>query len=170
MQKRLVDPLGMASAGFGVPNAHDQIDQPWGHSWGLAWLGYKWQPDQSDNSEALGPAGRVHCTIEDWAKFASLFLTDGNPVLDGKYVNQLIQPIGFYAAGWGIAEQSWAKGKMLTHAGSNGIWYASVLVAPELDRIYIVATNSRNFGTTADMCVEVTNKMIRMDLKPDQSK
>ena len=31
------------------------------------------------------------------------------------YLNKLIEPAGshFYAGGWGVSEQAWAKGKML---------------------------------------------------------
>ncbi len=161
IKKRLFDPLGMSSASFGAPNTHDKIDQPWGHS--NSWSGNKWQPDQTDNSEALGPAGRVHCNIEDWAKFLSLFLTDENLVLDKKYLNKLMTPIGFYAGGWGVVEQKWAGGTILTHNGSNGIWYASVTVAPKLNRTYIVVTNSCDFGSTPGICNEVLKKLVRMD-------
>lgn len=163
MKKRLFDPLGMSSAGFGAPNTHNQTDQPWGHE--KAW--YKWKSDQSDNPEALAPAGMVHCSIEDWAKFLSLQLTMENPILERKYLNKLIEPVGshFYAGGWGVAEQDWAKGTMLSHSGSNGVWYASVVVAPKLDRAFVVATNSRDFGVTEDVCIEMTNKMIRMNLQ-----
>ena len=162
IKKRLFDPLGMSLAGFGAPNTHDQIDQPWGHS--NPWSGNKWQPDQTDNSEALGPAGRVHCNIKDWAKFLSLFLTKKNPVLDGKYLKKLITPIGFYAGGWGVVEQKWADGAVLTHNGSNGIWYASVTVAPKLNRTYIVVTNSCDFGSTPGICNEILKKLVRMEL------
>ncbi len=167
MKKRLFDPLGMSSAGFGPPNTHNQIDQPWGHSWEFSLFGNNWQPDQSDNPEALGPAGRVHCNIGDWAKFLSLFLLDENPVLDSKYLDKLTTPVGYYAGGWGVAEQAeqpWAKGKALSHGGSNGIWYTFVIVAPKIHRIYIVATNSREFGSTARVCNDMISKLVKMDL------
>lgn len=168
MKKRLFDPLGMSSAGFGAPNTYNQTDQPWGHS--SSWLRGKWQPDQTDNPEALGPAGRIHCSIEDWAKFLSLHLIDKNPVLERKYLNKLIEPVDghFYAGGWGVADeedQPWAKGKAFTHNGSNGIWYTSVMVVPKLNRAYIVSTNSRDFGITEDVCSKMIGKLIRMDLK-----
>jgi len=162
MRKRLFHPLGMTSAGFGPPNTQDQNDQPWGHS--DSWSGNKWKPDQTDNPEALGPAGRVHCGMEDWAKFLALFLTEKNPVLDKKYLNKLISPTGFYAGGWGVVKQKWSGGPVLTHNGSNGIWYASVTVAPELNRIYIVVTNSCDFGSTPGICNEILKKLVRMDL------
>jgi len=167
MQERIFDQLEMSSAGFGAPNTHDQIDQPWGHSSGLSWLGNKWKPDQTDNPEALGPAGMVHCNIADWAKFISIWLTSENPILERKYLDKLIEPVSghFYAGGWGVAENEWAKGITISHSGSNGIWYTSVLVTPKLDRAFIVSTNSRDFGVTENVCIEMTNKMIKMEVK-----
>ncbi len=162
MQKRLFDPLGMSSAGFGAPNTHNQIDQPWGHS--NSWLGNNWQPDQTDNPEALGSAGRVHCNIEDWAKFLSLQLTNENPILERKYLNKLIEPDGNYAAGWAVIEQPWTKGVVHTHNGSNGVWYAMVVVAPQLNRTFVVATNSCNFDSTPDICNNILKKLVRMEL------
>jgi len=164
MKQRLFDPLGMSSAGFGAPGTPKQIDQPWGHE--KVWYWYKWKSDQSDNPEALGPAGMVHCSIEDWAKFLSLQLTEENSIIDKKYLNKLIEPVGshFYAGGWGVAENDWAKGTMLSHSGSNGVWYTTVVVTPKLDRAFIVATNSRDFGVTADICREMTNELIIMEL------
>lgn len=164
MKKRLFDPLGMPSAGTGAPNTHNETDQPWGHS--KSWYGNKWTPDQSDNSVALGPAGTVHCSVEDWAKFISLQLSEENAILEKKYLNKLIEPVGnhYYAGGWGVAEQPWANGIMITHSGSNGIWYASVVITPVMNRAFIVATNSCDFGTTEDICRDVINKLIIMEL------
>jgi len=165
MAERLFEPLGMSSAGFGIPSKLNQINQPWGHSK----TGNGWHPVQSDCAEALGPAGRIHCSIEDWAKFISLQLTNNNPILDSISINKLIEPpSGFYAGGWGVAEHEWAKGKMLSHCGSNGIWFSSVVVAPNLNRAYVVVTNSRDFGVTKDLCTEMTNKIIIIDLETNK--
>ncbi|PKP34570.1 MAG: penicillin-binding protein [Bacteroidetes bacterium HGW-Bacteroidetes-17] len=161
MKQRLFDPLGMRSAGFGAPGVPNKTDQPWGHQKS----GDSWQPTQSDCSEALGPAGRIHCTIEDWAKFLSLQLTNKNQILDQVFLNKLIEPVGFYAGGWGVSKQDWAKGSLITHNGSNGRWFTTVLVAPELNRAFVVSTNSRDFSVTEDMCNEIITKLIRMELK-----
>lgn len=40
-----------------------------------------------------------------------------------------------------------------------------IMVAPNLDRTYIVVTNSRDFGVTEDVCNEMISKLIRMDLR-----
>jgi CubicO group peptidase (beta-lactamase class C family) len=160
MKQRLFDPLGMTSAGFGEPDAHQSTGQPWGHSK----YGGRWQPGRSYDAEAIGPAGEIHCTVEDWAKFLSLQLAGKSSILDQKYLNKLVEPVGFYAAGWGIMEDlPGAKGKVLTHNGSNGIWYATVTVAPGLDRAFVVVTNSRDFSNTGDICSKMMSRMIKID-------
>jgi CubicO group peptidase (beta-lactamase class C family) len=165
MKKRLFDPLGMSSAGYGNPNISKSTAQPWGHNKFL----WKWWPSESYYEEAISPAGRVHCSVEDWAKFLSLQLTEENSILDKEYLNKLIEPVGghYYAGGWGVAEHAWAKGITLNHAGSNEIWYASVLVTPKLDRAFVVATNSCDFGSTPAICNKIIRKLIRMDLNID---
>jgi CubicO group peptidase (beta-lactamase class C family) len=164
MKLRLFDPLGMTSAGFGVPDKRQSIDQPWGHTGS----GGNWQPSTSYDAEAIGPAGEIHCSIRDWAKFLSLFMSGKNPVLDSTSINKLEQPVGFYAGGWGIIEdRPWAKGKVLTHNGSNAIWYATAIVATKINRAYMVVTNSRDFSSTEDLCAQMINKLITMDLNPN---
>lgn len=167
MKQRLFDPLGMSSAGFGNPNISKSTAQPWGHN-KYVW---KWWPSESYYNKAGGPAGEVYCSISDWAKFISLQLTEENSILDKEYLNKLIEPVGdhFYAGGWGVAEHAWAKGITLNHAGSNEIWYASVLITPKLDRAFVVATNSCDFGSTPNVCLEIANKMIRMELNLDNN-
>lgn len=73
-------PLGMSSAAFGGLGTPGQIDQPWGHKNGYP---AKENGPDVDNPPVLGPAGRVHCTIQDWAKFIQDQLrgTRGDPAL-----------------------------------------------------------------------------------------
>jgi CubicO group peptidase (beta-lactamase class C family) len=166
MQKRLFEPLGMTSAGFGEPDKRQSIDQPWGHEK----FSGKWQPSIAYDAEALGPAGEIHCTIEDWAKFISLQFAGKNTILDRKYLHRLIEPEGFYAGGWGVSERPWAKGIVLMHNGSNGIWFATVLLAPKIDRAFIVATNSRDFTSTSDICAEMIAKLKTIDFQDEEIK
>ena len=152
MKERLFEPLAMKSAGFGSPGQFGAVDQPWGH---LKW-GSKWQPLQGDNAEALGPAGRVHCTIRDWAKFVALQLpANKNRFLSRMNLDKLIEPIGDYAGGWNVVKRSWAKGIALNHGGSNTMWFANLWVAPELNRAYVTVTNSydKNSFTISDNVV-----------------
>lgn len=144
MQERLFAPLGIANAGFGPPGTPGGIDQPWGHrpdgSGG-------WTPNQYDNDPALGPAGTVHISIEDWAKFISLWFINKEPeILNRSVFNELSTPeAGNYAAGWGVFQQAWASGTTIGHDGSNTYWYAILQIAPSLGVAYLVVANSSDF-------------------------
>ena len=159
MRERIFEPLGMKSAGFGPPGASGKTDQPWGH----VRSGEGWLPRQFDNAEALGPAGRVHASFADWAKFLAMQLPGGNSTeLDRKALDKLITPTGNYAGGWRVTKRPWGKGTVLTHSGSNTMWYALVWVAPQLDRAFLVATNSRDDNSHA-ICDQVIGKLIKID-------
>ena len=163
MGKRIFDPLGMDSAGFGAPGGPGNTDQPWGH----IWSGDGWRPRQFDNAEALGPAGRVHCSVADWAKFLAMQLPGGkNLGLDRKTLSRLITPTGTYAGGWILANRPWGKGTVLTHSGSNTMWYATVWVAPKLNRSFLVATNSRDERSHL-ICDQIIGRLIRIDQGAD---
>jgi CubicO group peptidase (beta-lactamase class C family) len=145
MRRWLFEPLGMTTAGFGAPG--EDHPQPWGHD---ALLGsYLPVPPGpgSDNPQVIAPAGTVHCSIEDWARYARLHLKGARGTAE------LLKPESFaklhsdlhkqdYGFGWVIAEEAWAGGKVLVHDGSNGRWYAFILIAPERDVAMVVATNA----------------------------
>jgi CubicO group peptidase (beta-lactamase class C family)/dienelactone hydrolase len=139
---RLFEPLTMTSAGFGFPGTKDQVDEPWGH---YTLLGSA-VPIQNDNAAALGPAGTVHCSLPDWAKFVALHLQEG------RGEKSLLQPESFrclhtppeghnYAGGWLVVEQPWTAGKALAHSGSNTFWFATVWLAPRLNAAFLAVAN-----------------------------
>ena len=142
MQERLFAPLGISSAGFGAPGVPGELDQPWGHRRDPD--SGNWVPCQLDNAEALGPAGTVHVAVGDWARFVALWLDDEPPAsLDRETLDRLITPVARrYAAGWRVERRSWARGRAVTHDGSNESWYAILWLAPRVGRAYVVATNS----------------------------
>ncbi|MBN1180726.1 MAG: beta-lactamase family protein [Bacteroidales bacterium] len=163
MNDRLFVPLGMSTAGFGPPNTKDQVDQPWGHAIFLS----GWQPLQLDNPEALGPAGTVHASIEDWGRFITLFLKHGNTkILERDIINKLIDPVEDYACGWSVVQRDWANGTAITHAGSNTMWYVTVWIAPEINRAFIAGTNSYN-ENTATVCDKILVKLIEKYQDPE---
>lgn len=141
MQNGLFAPLGMGSAGFGPP-ARNGVDQPWGHR---SFLGYL-TGSQHDNPPAIGPAGTVHSSIPDWAKFASLHLqaARGDVFLLKKetFVRLQTPPEnGDYAMGWIVLAPEWVKDRVLAHDGSNTLWYSSIWILPDRDLALLVATN-----------------------------
>jgi CubicO group peptidase (beta-lactamase class C family) len=168
-QERLFRPLGMATAGFGSPGSAGKVDEPWGHHN----EGGEVKPNRVDNPPLIGPAGTVHCSMADWAKFATLHLRGGQ----GK--GQLVKPGTFrtlhtpppgreYAGGWFVVERSWAGGKALNHKGSNKSWFATIWLAPARDLAVLVATNQGDGGNglngPADLsCDEAIDALLRYD-------
>ncbi len=142
MQTRLFEPLGMSSAGFGTPGRAGAVTEPWGHRLD----GRDVKPTQQDNAPSLGPAGTVHCSLPDWAKFAALHLAgehDSSKLLKPATLKTLHTPPPSceYAGGWIVLERSWAGGTALNHAGSNTSWYAVIWLAPARNFAVLVATN-----------------------------
>ena len=125
-----------------------------------------WEASQLDNSEPLGPVGRVHCSLADWAKFLALQLPNSNPMIQNRHqLDQLIEPVGDYAAGWGVYQYNRVKGTVLTHDGSNTMWYARVWVAPNIDRAYMVVMNAafKDSSKSATICDQVISELIKID-------
>lgn len=151
MMGRLFKPLGMASAGFGVAAKPRQVDQPWGH----VRRGGKFVPTYGDNHRALGPAGTVHCAVEDYLRFAALHASMGarpEGLVSRATCGLLHKPAkGNYAFGWGVCERSWARGHALNHSGSNTMNYFVVWVAPAIDLALAVATNASDERTPAHL-------------------
>jgi CubicO group peptidase (beta-lactamase class C family) len=142
MREKLFTPLGMKTAGFGPAATEHQTDQPWGH----IRQGDKYAPRYGDNHRALGPAGTVHCSIDDYLKFAALHSSMGSRppgIVTAKLCEKLHEPAkSNYAMGWGVYERSWAQGRAITHAGSNTMNYFVVWAAPKTDFALAVATNA----------------------------
>lgn len=165
MHEKLFQPLGMKQVGFGIPGTLGQVDQPWGHQ--PTWLGLgALKPVQLDNAPSIGPAGTVHASIEDWAKFIALHLKPENSLMAKEIWTQLHTPPvdSEYALGWGVVERSWAGGKAWTHSGSNTVNYCVCWLAPQKDFAVIIATNSgqQNAAMALD---KAASELIRRQLK-----
>ncbi len=146
MRERLFAPLGMKTAGFGAPGSAKSVDQPRGHRAD----GSAVEPGPgADNPPAIGPAGTVHASLRDWAKFVALHVEGArgtSKLLKKESFARLHEVPGNakegYAMGWGVTRRPWAKGPILTHAGSNTMWYCVTWVAPERDFAVLVCTNA----------------------------
>ncbi len=165
--KTIFEPLGMKSVGFGGTGTPGKIDQPWGH-------GPKGKPvsgngPKMDNPLVLGPAGTVHCTLEDWSKFVidQLRGARGEPALlqPETYTKLHTPPFdGNYSLGWLVTERDWSGGTVLTHAGSNTMNFAVVWLAPQRDFAVLVCTNQG--GPAAQKaCDEAAGELIKLHLK-----
>ena len=164
MQKRIFDPLGMPSCGFGAMGAPGKVDEPWQHTLLLAGHRAIEPGPQSDNPPVIGPAGTVHCSIVDWGKFIGAHLRgeQGAPgILKPETFKRLHTPSfgGDYAFGWIVTDRPWAGGRALTHAGSNTMNFAIVWMAPAKDFAVLVATNQAG-GETFNACDEAASVLI----------
>jgi CubicO group peptidase (beta-lactamase class C family) len=158
--EKLFKPLHMDSAGFGPPGMPGQLDQPWGHAQRLLGL----VPLQEDNPPAISPAGRVHCTLDDLARYVIFHLQggrDGGGLLKPETLRRLHTPPkgGDYACGWSCAERPWAGGTALWHNGSNTMWYVVMWLSPAKDFAVIVGTNTGQTDA-AQGCDDVAGEMI----------
>ena len=137
-------PLGMTSVGFGGTGTTGQIDQPWPHQ-------ANGQPMPAngpaiDNPPIMGPAGTVHCSLADWARFVADQLRglQGHGALLSSESYKFLHTAPFggnYTAGWLVVDRPWGGGTVYSHAGSNTMNYAVVWMAPLKDFAVLVVTN-----------------------------
>jgi D-alanyl-D-alanine carboxypeptidase len=145
----VLEPLGITSAGFGPPPLL------WGHGGRMLQLGPLGLIDvgrvgpadpgrvRSDNPAVLSPAGRLHLTLADWAKFQRVFLASGAGFLRPETVERLLTPgpgRGYrQALGWapaaGLGDISFGQ------QGSNTYWVATALLDPARERAAMVVCN-----------------------------
>lgn len=169
MTERLFHPLHMTTAGFGAMGTPGKLDQPRQHL--LAGETHQViEPGPlSDNPSVIGPAGLVHCSLEDWGKYVRLHL-QGEEGKDGLLKAKTLQHLhtpqfgGEYADGWGVTDRDWGGGRVWTHAGSNNQNYAVVWMAPKKDFAVLVCTNQGG-EEAAKACDEAAAALILLHLQ-----
>lgn len=168
IREEVFTPLKMTSVGFGGTGTRGQIDQPWPHH-----SGGKPMPENGpamDNPPVMGPAGRVHCTIQDWAKFIQDQLRGarGEPALlaPASYKKLHTPPFGGeYGLGWLVVKRDWGGGLVLHHGGDNTMNFANVWIAPQRDFAVLVCVNQGG-----DRSFEATDEAVGMLIKLHSSK
>ena len=158
MREMLFTPLGMQSCGFGPPAQKDgAVDNPWGHTRS----GSGFNVYNSDNPPYLGPAGTVHCTLQDYARFALLHMRKDRLLGRDSIAKLQSPPAGeSYALGWIVVARGWAGGLALNHAGSNTVNYFCAWLAPARGFGVIAATNLGG-GDVAQQIDEVVSELVR---------
>jgi CubicO group peptidase (beta-lactamase class C family) len=143
-------PLGITSTGFGAPTGA----QPWGHRsrWHGIGRGAPVDPGspehpalRADNPPVMSPAGRIHLTLEDWARFIRIFLTDGGMLLSTASVSKLATPPGGkgpkQGIGWAVPPGKLSRDVAVGQQGSNTAWVATALIDASWDRAALVVCN-----------------------------
>ena len=146
IRSRVAEPLGLTSLGFGEPGTRGKTDQPWGHRLdGKRARGISPGPGADQAAPVIAPAGTIHLSIADWARYAKYHLALARGESRGEDADPSIlhaDPYGQgYAMGWAVTEQPWAGGRLLSHTGSCGAWAAAIWIAPEVNAAIVVASN-----------------------------
>jgi CubicO group peptidase (beta-lactamase class C family) len=144
MQAEVFGPLGM-TAGFG-PTARGQN---LGHKDGQPITGAR-----ASNAPVMTPAGEIHLSMGDWAKFAldQMHGEHGKGKLLARSTYLFLhaeQGQTKAALGWGILRfPPIGPHPVLTHLGSNGFWHALIALVPDSEDGVLIAANGGD-GTSA---------------------
>ena len=145
LKKRLLDPLGVCSAGYGPP------PEVWGHAprvfiGGMAL--FKGKPadpteSMSDNPPVLSSAGTLHLNCEDWAKLLHLFLYESHvSIIEDDIIKRVLclpQNKGApMSMGWAPTQ---LDGVSVGAQGSNMRWSATALMDDAQRRVAFVVCN-----------------------------
>jgi len=166
LRSMLFEPLGMTTAGFGAPASVGKVDQPWGHTIALL-SGVEAVPPgpRADNPLAISPAGAVHCSVGDLAKYAAFHMAGErgeSKMLTAesfKKLHTIAAGNDDYALGWMVLKRAWANGRALMHNGSNTMFYIVVWMAPDKNCAVIVASNI-GVDEAFEGCDEAAGKLI----------
>lgn len=148
MRREIFEPLGMDRTGFGAPGEPGKLNQPLGHVTGVnGWTPIALGP-HADNPAATGPAGSVHTTLSDWARFVATHLRGARgdesylSATNWQRLHSASESGWDYTPGWKIGKQEWAGGKFLRHIGGNGFWLAEASLVPNKDFAVLIVTNT----------------------------
>jgi CubicO group peptidase (beta-lactamase class C family) len=167
LETRLFKPLGITSAGFGAAGNARKVDQPWGHvkKAGLLLSPVEPGPD-ADNPPAITPAGRVHLSVADFARYANFHLgsVGEKELLETReldFLHTVVSPAKDYAVGWVVTQRPWASGTALMHNGTNTMNHAVMWLAPKRKFAVVVMCNIDD----AKACDDVAGNLIGRFLK-----
>ena len=146
---------GMEHTGYIMPDWEDN-QMAHGYKCGEDWGTHlaRWQSDSNQISLHLKGNGGVLSTIPDLYKWYTA-LTE-NSVISALSFDRLTSPYvlespdgdSHYAYGWAIFNSP-RNTKMVTHNGSNGIFFADFLMLPEEEVVIIYMTNQLRYHTFA---------------------
>ena len=145
MRSLVFEPLELRSAGFRWPTTDDRPDQPLGHVGTPPSLNVQHSGEDLSGEDYYGPAGSVHCSIEDLARYAAFHLQglrgiDG--VLKAETVRRLHTPAPGeqYMGGWVVHKEEEGE-RRDGHEGTAGTFFAMVQLYPNEDLAVVAAAN-----------------------------
>ncbi len=167
IQNRVFVPLALMSAGFGAPRGEYPDQEPVGHQvmWGRRFPRDPFET-RADNTPLIAPAGTVHMTLGDLARYGAVHLqgeygTEDEPVLLTRSSWQRLHTpfLDGYASGWVLYERDWAGGSVISHNGSNTLWYALLMLLPVRNTVLAFVTNDGAIETADSAFVELAAEL-----------
>jgi CubicO group peptidase (beta-lactamase class C family) len=151
IEERIFKPLGMVNSGFGNAARGDKRTptQPWPHKDAATPV----PPGPGDdNIWVLGPAGTVHGSLKDIARYIAMQATrEIGPVLKKKetfeFLHTAVPDNNDYARGWIVARAPWSQGPAISHDGANTMNHCSFWIAPERKAAVAAFTNCDEKGS-----------------------
>lgn len=143
LEKQLFLALGMKETGQGPMATRGGIPrQPWQHERD----GKPLEPvPQADNPEVLGPAGRLHMSLDSWGRFAAEILRAARgkgTLLKQTVYDELLQPPGYTRGCWDSeGPDGSGRATSLAHSGSNNLNFCTARLYPGENFAILVATN-----------------------------
>jgi len=145
--EKLFQPLGITTAGYGIPADLAPASQPWGHIWDLSssFIVYK-----SKYPNFLAPAGYLHLSIKDWAKFTLLHLDtypeQNRKPLKASTLKRLHTPTDSeksdnYALGW-FTKKTDDNHNLIYHGGRGLCFNALVIADLQTKNALLLVTNA----------------------------
>ena len=165
LQNRVFAPLALLSAGFGAPRGEYPDQEPVGH---LVLFRRRIPADpfetRADNTPLIAPAGTVHMTIGDLARYGAVHLEGEygtEPVLLPQSSWQRLHTpfLDDYASGWMRYERDWAGGSVIWHNGSNTLWYALLMLVPARNTVLAFVTNDGAIEAADEAFVELAQEL-----------
>jgi CubicO group peptidase (beta-lactamase class C family) len=138
----------MKTGGFGWPATPKNPNQPRGHFEENGTFRTR-KFGEYELGPYIAPAGGVHCSIEDLARYATVHLrglAGRNKDFHAEIIQRLhtapAAPEGAmrYAAGWAIVDSP-EVGEVHFHSGSAGTFFATIELYPEYDTAVVLVTN-----------------------------
>jgi len=160
VREQIVEPLELKSAGFGPQSSLGRVDAPLGHLMVNGKLKPMLAGPNGDNPLIIGPAGTMHMSVLDFARWAAWQAGEGKrapALVSPETLKKLHTPIvetgvragaapgtpktGGYALGWGQIKMEWAPEPAITHTGSNEMNLAIAMFWPDKDFGFVMMTN-----------------------------
>ncbi len=167
IQERIFTPLEMTSAGIGTYGSEAQVDAPWWHVFDEDGQRIAYAPTkENDLPPVYAPAGLVHCSITDWAKYIQVHIKgefEDQTILKKETIQRLHQPAYSdvaYACGWILIDTSVIGIPFIVHDGSNGMNLSHVWFSPQTGFATMAITNQGGETATAGI-MEAINTLMK---------